>query len=91
MGEVVARLGIEAEQVVFGHIHRAGPFPDDPAEWVARTGARLVNTGCWVHEPFLLDGARIRRTLLRPGAPSRSATSGGAPRVVSLLDDVPPA
>ena len=46
------RLGIEAEHVLFGHTHRAGPLPaDDHGEWRAGTGARLHNTGCWVDEP----------------------------------------
>ncbi|MCW3010881.1 MAG: hypothetical protein JWO90_1285, partial [Solirubrobacterales bacterium] len=29
MGEVVRLLGVEAEHVVFGHTHRAGPLPGD--------------------------------------------------------------
>jgi predicted phosphodiesterase len=88
MGEVVARLGIEADHVVFGHIHRAGPFPDDDAdEWVTRTGARLLNSGCWVHEPFLLDGAGPEH----PYWPGRAVRLGddGVPQLVSLLDGVP--
>lgn len=58
MGEVVQRLGIEADHVIFGHTHRAGPKKDDdPAEWTAPTGARLWNSGCWVYDTtFLKDG-----------------------------------
>ena len=89
MGEVVARLGVDAEHVVFGHIHRAGPFPaDDAEEWVTRTGARLVNSGCWVREPFLHDGVDPGH----PFAPGRAVWldgDGGAPRLVSLLGDPP--
>ena len=34
MAEAVARLGIDADHVIFGHTHRAGPLPDDDAaEW----------------------------------------------------------
>ncbi|MDQ3631897.1 MAG: metallophosphoesterase, partial [Actinomycetota bacterium] len=34
MAAVTARLGIEAEHVLFGHVHRAGPREDDDAyEW----------------------------------------------------------
>ncbi len=52
MGGVVERLGLDAEHVVFGHTHRAGPLPgDDQAEWRAPTGATLHNAGCWVDEP----------------------------------------
>jgi hypothetical protein len=90
MGEVVARLGIDAEHVVFGHIHRAGPLPeDDEAEWVTRTGARLWNTGCWVHEPLLLDGAGSEH----PFWPGRAVQvrEGEVPRLVALLEDVRPA
>jgi len=55
MGEVVERLGIAAEHVIFGHTHRAGPWPGDaPEAWMASTGARLVNTGNWVYEPHFL-------------------------------------
>ena len=58
LGEVVARLGIEADHVLWGHSHRAGPLPgDDLAEWTAPTGARIVNTGSWVYQPHFLTGA----------------------------------
>src|SRR5207244_1316988 len=34
MGQVAARLGLDAAYVVFGHTHRAGPLPrDDEREW----------------------------------------------------------
>lgn len=51
MGEVVRRLGVDAEHVVFGHTHRAGPLPgDDAAEWRAPNGPRLHNCGAWTEE-----------------------------------------
>lgn len=58
IGEVVWRLGIEAQHVVFGHTHRAGPLPGDREhEWrVPGTGARLYNTGSWVDEPVFAGG-----------------------------------
>src|SRR5947209_1990493 len=57
MDQVVARLGIEAEHVIFGHSHRAGPLPgDDEAEWRTPSGIRLHNTGCWVFETHFLAG-----------------------------------
>jgi len=57
MSEVVARLGIDARYVVFGHTHRAGPFAgDDPADWTTPAGTHLVNSGNWTYEPaFLTD------------------------------------
>jgi hypothetical protein len=55
MGEVAARLHLGEAHVVFGHTHRAGPFPGDPeAEWRGRGGARLVNSGCWTYDSIFL-------------------------------------
>ncbi len=77
MGEVVRLLGVEAEHVVFGHTHRAGPLPaDDPAEWRAPTGARLHNAGCWIDEPIFATGG--------PASPY------WAGRMLVLEDDGPP-
>lgn len=57
MAAVVARLQVEADHVLFGHVHRAGPRDGDaPADW-RYGGAQLWNTGCWVYEPLLLAGA----------------------------------
>jgi len=86
MAAATARLGVGAEHVLFGHVHRAGPHPeDDPYEW--QYGAKLWNTGCWVYEPLLLAGA----------APPHPYWPGGALLVedgvitpLGLLDDVEP-
>ena len=53
--QVLARLEVSAPHVIFGHTHRAGPFPgDDPADWGTAAGGRLTNTGCWVYDaPFV--------------------------------------
>jgi hypothetical protein len=59
-GETLRRLDVQAEHVVFGHTHRAGPLPrDDRDEW-RHAGASIFNTGSWVYEPFYLgpDAAR---------------------------------
>ena len=51
--EVVARLGVEAEHVVWGHSHRPGPLPgDDEEEWRG-----VVNTGSWVHQRHFMRTA----------------------------------
>ena len=72
MGEVVARLGIDARHVVFGHTHRSGPLPDDDAsEWRLAGGAQLTNTGCWVYESMYLD-RRLGQPVLARAAPSSS-------------------
>ena len=54
MGEVVRRLGIEAEHVIFGHTHRAGPLDGDVEGWTLPGGTRLHNTGSWLHEYVFL-------------------------------------
>jgi hypothetical protein len=76
MHEVVARLGIDARWVLFGHTHRPGPLPrDHAADW-----GRLVNTGSWVHEDTFLgddptDSPYYPGTYVeidgRPGVPPR--------------------
>jgi predicted phosphodiesterase len=57
MGEVAARLELGDAHVVFGHTHRTGALPgDNPAEWLGRGGARLVNAGSWTYSrAFLTD------------------------------------
>ena len=40
MARVVESLGIEANHVVFGHLHH-------PGEWTTEGGTRLVNSGTW--------------------------------------------
>lgn len=54
IGRVADDLGIEAEHLLYGHTHRAGPLPgDDLAEWHSPAGTRLWNTGNWYREPAL--------------------------------------
>ncbi|MCW3063041.1 MAG: hypothetical protein JWN32_213 [Solirubrobacterales bacterium] len=54
MREVVSRLGIDADHVLFGHTHRSGPWGEN-GDWRAPGGARLWNTGCWVFERHYLS------------------------------------
>jgi len=88
MHEVLRRFEVHADHAVFGHVHRAGPAPDDDREeWVSPTGPDLHNSGSWVYEPLLLAGA----------APPHPYWPGGAvliegdapPRQLRLLDDLP--
>jgi Calcineurin-like phosphoesterase len=86
MGEVVARLRIDARHVIFGHTHRSGPLPgDEPHEWRAPGGASLLNTGCWVYESMYLD-----RDWGSPYWPGGAAVLDGdnPPRFVRLLEGV---
>ena len=63
--EVVARLGIRADYVLWGHSHRSGPWPaDDAAEWTTDAGARILNTGSWVYQRHFLGEAPERLALL---------------------------
>jgi hypothetical protein len=83
-GGVLESLAAVSAYAIFGHTHRAGPLPaDDLEEWRAPTGARLINSGCWLHDPtFVGDGA---------ASPYRAGFAvelddDGPPRLVNLLD-----
>ncbi|MET0604703.1 MAG: metallophosphoesterase, partial [Baekduia sp.] len=53
LAHVVERLGVEAEWVIYGHVHRNGPREgDEVALWSGPGGrARQGNNGCWRYEP----------------------------------------
>ncbi len=91
LARVVHRLGIDAQNVIFGHVHRLGPLPDDDAAgWVGPTGAmRLFNCGSWVYEPLLLHHATPPHPYWPGGAVVLD--EGQDPRAVGLLDDLAPA
>ncbi len=87
MGDVVTRLGITAEHVLFGHTHRAGPLPtDDIAPWRVAGGATtLYNAGCWIDEPVFARGG--------PDSPYWAGRvieldDTGPPRVVRVVSDL---
>jgi hypothetical protein len=85
MAEVVDRLAIPSEHVIFGHTHRAGPLAtDDPSEWHLEPGRSLVNTGSWVHSPFFL-GPSPDHSPYRPGF-GYLVEDEGPPELVNLLD-----
>lgn len=85
LGEVIGRLDVEADHVIFGHTHRAGPWPaDDPAEWIATGGGRLVNSGSWIYEPHFLT-ARPGESPYWPGA-CIEIDDDGRPRLRRLLE-----
>jgi Calcineurin-like phosphoesterase len=85
MGEVARRLGLGDAHVVFGHTHRAGPLPgDDPGEWIAPSGARLVNAGCWTYDHhFLGEGSQANPYW--PGG-AVIVDDDGPPRLMRLLE-----
>jgi hypothetical protein len=86
LAHVVRRLGVDAEWVIFGHVHRRGPFgADDAGRWRAPgDGPRIANTGSWVYEPLLLHRARAPHPYWPGGA--IVIEDGADPRAVGLLD-----
>jgi predicted phosphodiesterase len=88
MARVSHRLGIAADWVVFGHVHRLGPLAaDDPAQWQGPEGSpRLLNTGSWLYEPLLIHRARAPHPYWPGGAVMLEP--GREPRAVGLLDDL---
>jgi Calcineurin-like phosphoesterase len=91
MTEVVERLDLEAEHVVFGHSHRPGPLPaDELTEWRTPGGTWLHNTGSWVHEPSF-TGSSAGSAPYWPGGAvvvEDDDEAGGPPRLLRLLADV---
>jgi UDP-2,3-diacylglucosamine pyrophosphatase LpxH len=91
VARVVHRLGVDAEWVIFGHVHRLGPLADDdPREWRGPGGwPGIVNTGSWLYEPLLVH----RATPPHPYWPGGAVLleSGAPPRAIGLLDDLPAA
>jgi hypothetical protein len=88
LARVVHRLGIGADWVIFGHVHRCGPLSGDDLEgWGGPDGRPLAaNSGCWVYEPLLLHGV----TPPHPYWPGGTIRLEGErdPRAVGLLDDL---
>ncbi len=84
IGEVVRRLGIEADHVIFGHTHRRGPMPNETG-WRLADGTRVWNTGSWVYSPGLL-GRTAARSPYWPGTVV-VVTDEGRPEPRHLLDD----
>ena len=91
LAHVVAHLGIDAECVLFGHVHRLGPLPDDlETRWRGPRGQpRLLNTGSWVYEPLLVHNATAPHPYWPGGAVILD--DDRAPRAIGLLDAVPAA
>ena len=89
LSHVVGRLGVDAEWVLFGHVHRLGPLPDDlETRWRGPQGRpRLLNTGSWVYEPLLVHNATAPHPYWPGGAVILE--DDRVPRAIGLLDAVP--
>jgi predicted phosphodiesterase len=85
--EALRRLDVRgAAHVIWGHSHRAGPWPgDDVDEWVGPGGARIWNTGSWVYQPHFLS-AQPGGSPYWPGV-AVVLDDSGPPRLLRLLGD----
>jgi UDP-2,3-diacylglucosamine pyrophosphatase LpxH len=86
LARVVHRLGVDADFVIFGHVHRLGPLPEDDAVlWQAPNGGpRIVNSGAWTYEKLLLHGAGPPHAYWPGGAVYLDGA--GPPRALGLLE-----
>ncbi len=87
MARVARHLGIDADWVLFGHVHRRGPIGDEP--WPSENAPahpRMINTGAWLYEPLLVDRAAAPHPYWPGGAVLLE--DGRPPRCVGLLDDL---
>ncbi len=86
MAEVVAATAVQADHVIFGHTHRAGPLDGEVEGWWLPGGARLTNTGSWLYEAVFVDGSGPSN----PYWPGRITWLGasGPPEQVGVLVDV---
>lgn len=90
MHVVVDRLGIDADHVIFGHIHRRGSLPgeggDESAPAWRRNGVTLHNTGNWLYAEALL-GRAVPESPFWPGSMVLVGETG-PPQLVEVLADV---
>jgi Calcineurin-like phosphoesterase len=86
LARVAHRLGVDADWVVFGPVHRCGPLAgDDPRRWGGPGGVpRIANTGSWVYEPLLIHHVTPPHPYWPGGAILLG--DGGAPQPIGLLD-----
>ena len=86
LARVSNRLGVDAEWVIFGHVHRCGPLAgDQAARWTGPGGRpRIVNTGSWVYEPLLVHHATPPHPYWPGGAVLLE--DGRDPLAIGLLD-----
>lgn len=89
LAQVVEQLGVEADWVVFGHVHRLGPLADDErSQWQGPAGKpRMVNAGSWLYEPLLVNRASPPHPYWPGGAVYLE--DGKAPETLGLLDGLP--
>jgi predicted phosphodiesterase len=85
IAHIAGRLGVEADWVIYGHVHRAGPLAaDEPSDWTP--GPQILNSGSWLYEPVLVGRAEPPHGYWPGGAVVLE--DGHPPRVIGLLDDL---
>ena len=86
LARVAHRLGVDADWVVFGHVHRCGPLAgDDPRAGAGPAGSpRVANTGSWVYEPLLVNHVTPPHPYWPGGA--ILLDDAGEPEPISLLN-----
>lgn len=84
MGEVIERLDIKAEHLIFGHTHRRGPLRDEAA-WTERE-TNLLNTGSWTFISSLV-GENSEKAAYWPGTIA-VLEEDEEPRLEHLLDEL---
>lgn len=86
LARVVHRLDVDADWVVFGHVHRCGPLNGDtPEAWRGPGGRpRIANTGSWVYEPLLVHRAAPPHPYWPGGG--MLVEAGRDPQPLGLLD-----
>jgi Calcineurin-like phosphoesterase len=86
LARVVHRLGVDADWVVFGHVHRCGPLAGDDREYWHGPGGSpwIANSGSWVYEPLLVHHVTPPYPYWPGGAVVLE--DSGEPKAVGLLD-----
>lgn len=85
LARVVSHLGIEADHVIFGHVHRLGPLPGDALDqWQPPGGPAFLNTGSWLYEPLLVHRAHPPHPYWPGGAVVLE--DGANPKAIGLLN-----
>jgi Calcineurin-like phosphoesterase len=89
LANIAARLGVDADWILFGHVHRLGPLAGDrPPEWQGPGGRpSIANTGSWVYEPLLVHHVTPPHPYWPGGSVLLENTS--APVAQGLLADLP--
>ena len=87
MREVLRRLDVTAPWVLFGHSHRAGPWPrDDRSEWTT-AGRHAAAQHGQLGLPAALPLRRRRTSRPTGPAPRSRSSDDGPPELIRLLGD----